>query len=435
MRPTLRARLIRLVGAGALAGVPAAAGRRSSRRRPTRWSCGSGRPRTSTRRIRTRPPSCPGYEAFQLTYNLLVDFGDDVEPVPGFADSWERAADRGHVPHPDRDEVVGRRAGDLGRRVLQLAARRSTRIDDDSQHRPRLPRPEPQGCRRHQGRVPRRPDHDRLHDRPVRPDLPGLPADHAQAHLGQVRLQDHRRRRSSTPPLVGTGPYTLAEWKTGQFMRFVRNPNYWGNAGLRRRGRHPDLQQLGHDGPGAQVRRPRLRPRRQRRPVQGAQRPSRTSRPSSDRPTAGRSSRSTTTAPAPARRSRAAARRPRPSSIRRSATRSATPSTSRRSSIASSAASATWATTIVPPVLAPVARRADHPRTFDIDAGQAEARRRRLQARRRAATGSTRRASRSPSGCTCPTRARPTRRRPSSSRTGTGSSASRSRPRSSTAPR
>ena len=34
-----------------------------------------------------------GYEVFQLTYNLLVDFGPNLEPVPGFADKWERAAD------------------------------------------------------------------------------------------------------------------------------------------------------------------------------------------------------------------------------------------------------------------------------------------------------------------------------------------------------
>jgi peptide/nickel transport system substrate-binding protein len=33
-------------------------------------------------------------------------------------------------------------------------------------------------------------------------------------------------------PLVGTGPYQLAEWKTGQFMRFTRNPNYWGTQGF-----------------------------------------------------------------------------------------------------------------------------------------------------------------------------------------------------------
>src|SRR5262249_14371495 len=29
-------------------------------------------------------------------------------------------------------------------------------------------------------------------------------------------------------PLVGTGPYTAAEWQTGQYIRLVRNPNYWG---------------------------------------------------------------------------------------------------------------------------------------------------------------------------------------------------------------
>ena len=34
-----------------------------------------------------------GYEAFGLTYDFLVGFGPDAEPAPGFAESWERAAD------------------------------------------------------------------------------------------------------------------------------------------------------------------------------------------------------------------------------------------------------------------------------------------------------------------------------------------------------
>ena len=42
-------------------------------------------------------------------------------------------------------------------------------------------------------------------------------------------------------PLVGTGPYTLAEWKTGQFARFVRNPNYWGQQGFEDEVVHPVL--------------------------------------------------------------------------------------------------------------------------------------------------------------------------------------------------
>jgi peptide/nickel transport system substrate-binding protein len=33
------------------------------------------------------------------------------------------------------------------------------------------------------------------------------------------------------PPVVGTGPYQAAEWKPGEFIRYVRNPNYWGPKG------------------------------------------------------------------------------------------------------------------------------------------------------------------------------------------------------------
>ncbi len=30
------------------------------------------------------------------------------------------------------------------------------------------------------------------------------------------------------PPVVGTGPFQVVEWKRGEFARFVRNPHYWG---------------------------------------------------------------------------------------------------------------------------------------------------------------------------------------------------------------
>ena len=32
-------------------------------------------------------------------------------------------------------------------------------------------------------------------------------------------------------PIIGTGPYQVAEWKTGEYVRMVRNPNYWGPKG------------------------------------------------------------------------------------------------------------------------------------------------------------------------------------------------------------
>jgi peptide/nickel transport system substrate-binding protein len=37
---------------------------------------------------------------------------------------------------------------------------------------------------------------------------------------------------ANDPPVVGTGPYTAVEFQPGQFMRFARNPNYWGKQGV-----------------------------------------------------------------------------------------------------------------------------------------------------------------------------------------------------------
>ena len=34
------------------------------------------------------------YEAFQLTYDLLLNFDKDAKPGPGFADSWERSPEK-----------------------------------------------------------------------------------------------------------------------------------------------------------------------------------------------------------------------------------------------------------------------------------------------------------------------------------------------------
>ena len=71
-RPSLAARVLR-----------AAAGRRARRRGGPRRAHASGRPRTSTRRTRSTPRSSSGYEAFQLTYNLLTEFDKDPSPAPG----------------------------------------------------------------------------------------------------------------------------------------------------------------------------------------------------------------------------------------------------------------------------------------------------------------------------------------------------------------
>ena len=161
------------------------------------------------------------------------------------------------LPHPRRHEVVGRAAGDLGGRVLLLAARpRRDRGERRRERLPRrrLPRPDAQGRRRHQGGLHRPGEHGRHHRRRVRPRAPGRDADHPQARLGQADLQDHRRREVRRParrhrPVHGR---RVADRPVHPARP---QPQLLGHAGLPGRGGHRHLQgRPGHDGPGAQGR-------------------------------------------------------------------------------------------------------------------------------------------------------------------------------------
>ncbi len=171
-----------------------------------------------------------GYEAFQLTYNLMVDFGKDAEPVPGYAVSWDRAPDKVtfHI-RPDmkwsdgqpataedacfswqlaidavaKDENIG-----LGYLDGNLKDAGVTKIE----------------CPDATTLIAYTTDQS---DRIYQIYLPIIPK-HIWGKLDYKAIGDEK----FDAPLVGTGQYTLAEWKTGQFMRFVRNPNYWGTKGL-----------------------------------------------------------------------------------------------------------------------------------------------------------------------------------------------------------
>lgn len=171
-----------------------------------------------------------GYEAFQLTYNIMVDFGKDAEPVPGYAESWDRAPDkvtfhiRPGMKWSDgkpataedacfswqlaldaiaKDENIG-----LGYLDVNLKDAGVTKIE----------------CPDATTLVAYTTDQS---DRIYQVYLPIIPK-HIWGKFDYKAIGDEK----FDAPLVGTGPYTLAEWKTGQFMRFVRNPNYWGTQGF-----------------------------------------------------------------------------------------------------------------------------------------------------------------------------------------------------------
>ena len=260
-------------------------GRRAPASRPRRLrpprtlsSCASACTRPSTRSTRTARPSSSGYEVFGLTYDFLVGYGPNNEPAPGFADilgasrRWQVV----HVPHPQGHDLVGRHARD--RRGCLLLVPDQPRCDHGRrQRRPRLHRSVRRVRRRHQGRVPGRPDDDHDHERPVAASAPAGRPDPAQAHLGHQDLQGDRRGRRFDAPQVGSGPYQLVEWKTGEYVQARAQQGLLGQPGRRGPDHHPVLRQCGHARPGPQGRRDRLRPRRQRPAVRRSSRPSPTS--------------------------------------------------------------------------------------------------------------------------------------------------------------
>jgi peptide/nickel transport system substrate-binding protein len=169
-----------------------------------------------------------GYEAFQLTYNLLTEFDEETKPAPGFSDTWVRAADKVtfHIrdgmkwsdgePATAQDACFSWGLGmdavaaetDLGYLSAGLSDAHITKIEcpDDSTL------------------IAYTTDQS---DRIFQIYMPILPK-HVWGKFTYKNISDQK----FDAPLVGTGPYTLQEWKTGQFARFIRNPNYWGQQGF-----------------------------------------------------------------------------------------------------------------------------------------------------------------------------------------------------------
>ncbi len=171
-----------------------------------------------------------GYEAFELTYQLLVDFDKDAHPAPGFADSWERSADRVTFKiGADRKWSDGEPATSddvCYSWGLALAANKDESYIGSGYLDPgtkdagvtKVECPDPQTF------IAYTTDPS---DRIFQIYVPILPK-HIWGKDDYKKIGDE----TFDAPLVGTGPYTLAEWKTGQFARFVRNPNWWGSKGF-----------------------------------------------------------------------------------------------------------------------------------------------------------------------------------------------------------
>ena len=171
------------------------------------------------------------YEVFQLNYDLLVGFGDDLQPIPGFAESWTQSSDGLTWTFKIRDgmkwsdgqpatsedarwtiayAIDAKKAGT----TLGLGYIQDYFVDAGIDA---VSAPDPQTLIVHT-KYPTQ--------RVLSMDAPILPK-----HVWEKQAAASVGDFTNPAPIVGSGPYQAVEWKTGQYIRFARNPNYWGNRG------------------------------------------------------------------------------------------------------------------------------------------------------------------------------------------------------------
>jgi peptide/nickel transport system substrate-binding protein len=174
-----------------------------------------------------------GYETYELTYDQMVGFGENLEPIPGYAASWERAADgkswtfkfRPDLKWSDGqpatsadacfswqlnlDAIAKEQSVGLGYLDPALKDAGVTKVECPDATTMIATTSDPS-------------------DRILQSYIPILPKhiwgkmDYKQ--LGEAKFDPPANGNGA----VGTGPYLLAEYKTGQFVRLKQNPNYWG---------------------------------------------------------------------------------------------------------------------------------------------------------------------------------------------------------------
>lgn len=171
------------------------------------------------------------YEIFQLNYDLLVGFGDDLQPIPGFAESWTQSSDGLTWTFKIRD---GMKWSD-GKPATSEDARWTIAYAIDSKKAgttlglgyiqdyfvdagiDSVAAPDPLTLTIHTKYATQR---------VLSMDAPILPK-----HVWEKQPAASVGDFTNPAPIVGSGPYNAVEWKTGQYIRFARNPYYWGNRG------------------------------------------------------------------------------------------------------------------------------------------------------------------------------------------------------------
>ena len=176
------------------------------------------------------------FEAYTLNYDLLVNFGQNLEPIPGFAETWEKSDDgltwTFHIregmqwsdgePATSADVVytfqlvldgAETELGYLGAGYVDgyLTAAGITGVSAPDENTVVVTLEAPTGLIE-QTYVPILPEH--------------IWSEYTIDQIGNPEGDDPFLNDQF--PVVGTGPYQAVDWDGNSFIRFARNPNYWG---------------------------------------------------------------------------------------------------------------------------------------------------------------------------------------------------------------
>ena len=174
------------------------------------------------------------FEVFTLNYDLLVNFGPNLEPVPGFAESWEQDGTtwtfkiREGMKWSDGTPATSEDARWTFQTVLDAADTELGYLGQgylepyltDAAGMTSVSAPDPQTLVV---------ETDFPNALILQAYVPILPKHIWAKHsIDEIGNPENANFFKNEPPVVGTGPYQAVEWAPGDFIRFARNPNYWG---------------------------------------------------------------------------------------------------------------------------------------------------------------------------------------------------------------
>jgi peptide/nickel transport system substrate-binding protein len=179
------------------------------------------------------------YELFQVQYELLVGFGPNLEAVPGFADRWASSADKKtHTFHiregmkwSDGEPATCEDARWTYQLFLDAAASETGYIGSGYLD-PYLANTglKSVSCSDGGSLVATTEFPTTLLTQAYIPIVPKhIWSKYTLDQIGNTEADGYF---GNEPPVVGSGPYVAVEWKSGEFVRMARNPNYWGKAGV-----------------------------------------------------------------------------------------------------------------------------------------------------------------------------------------------------------